>query len=571
MDGLGYASFYPFAGGASLAISGTVSSAVTASDIVAGGKTLIATLTGDTYVSGTTSIIFVSSVLGTTGTTTSFTLTLPSTVANDIMLMEYTHRSTIQGDIYGSVSTGWSTAHVQLFSGLSTFSGRTLWKRATGDHFGETVSVSSLINSCAGVCTVYRNAHSSDPFGSALIVGEQNTVGNEDQAGITVVYPNSMVCLVVANSPDFAISAQSSIAVGDLTERAERLSTGGTDASISHASLEFASTGATSTFSWAQTNASSGSWGYALLPGSLFAYQRGPFINGVSSATNETSTWNTVRANIPLSTVVRTSDTVATVTLPALSSYANTSTETLTVTAPAAILTGATPIVGSPTFDIDTAPVGITFNVLASGGASFASQALSTASVSPGSNKLILAIIGVAWDVYDVDQLTVTGNGLTWDEVREEAVNQNGANRGLYVFRAMAASPSAGAVTFNDVAVNDASTGAYVILEVSGVVTGNNGADAISNVVGNNVDSAATEVGLTITGTPAGSDVTFGVGAVGDGPTLSSDALWAAIQTAASADFSITVDYDSGQDQTPTWTWTAARQGGAIGFILEAA
>ena len=51
--------------------------------------------------------------------------------------------------------------------------------------------------------------------------------------------------LVVVNSPDLAVTTQSCTSPGALTARAERLSTGGTDTSIAHASAEKAAAGAT--------------------------------------------------------------------------------------------------------------------------------------------------------------------------------------------------------------------------------------------------------------------------------------------------------------------------------------
>ena len=83
--------------------------------------------------------------------------------------------------------------------------------------------------------------------------------------------PGAWVVLVVVNSPDLAVTPQTCTSPGALTARAERLSTGGTDTSIAHASAEKATAGATGAFTWAQTNAASGSWAYAIRPGGLCA------------------------------------------------------------------------------------------------------------------------------------------------------------------------------------------------------------------------------------------------------------------------------------------------------------
>jgi hypothetical protein len=186
------------------------------------------------------------------------------------MILEFTHRGTGDGTIGGtSVSTGgltWTQKHSQLYA-TSAFSGKTLWTRATGNHSGQTVTGSGLTDSCAAIVTIYRGAlKASDPLAGATIVGEQNASNNETQAQITTIEDNCFVVLVVANSPDVTVASQNSTSPGTLTERAEVLSTGGTDTAISHASNNKASAGATGSLTWAQANQVSGSWAYAIRP-----------------------------------------------------------------------------------------------------------------------------------------------------------------------------------------------------------------------------------------------------------------------------------------------------------------
>lgn len=215
-------------------------------------------------------VSYIINALGATNSTTSFSITLPTTQANDILICEFTHRGTGNGTIGGtSVTTGgltWTLKHSQLYA-TSAFSGKTYWTRATGDHAGQTVTGSSLTNSCAAILTVYRGCVTTgDPLADATIVGEQNASANETQAQITTATNGAWVVLVVVNSPDLAVSTQACTSPGTLTERAERLSTGGTDTSISHASAEKATAGATGALTWAQADAASGSWAYALVP-----------------------------------------------------------------------------------------------------------------------------------------------------------------------------------------------------------------------------------------------------------------------------------------------------------------
>jgi hypothetical protein len=76
-------------------------------------------------------------------------------------------------------------------------------------------------------------------------------------------------------------------------------------------------------------------------------------IDGIDSAQAEAAGWDAVvKVGIETADVVRTSNTVATITLDAEATYNITATETITVTIPAAVLTGAAQIVATPTFTI---------------------------------------------------------------------------------------------------------------------------------------------------------------------------------------------------------------------------
>lgn len=78
--------------------------------------------------------------------------------------------------------------------------------------------------------------------------------------------------------------------------------------------------------------------------GAEFDAQRQAIIDGFVSAQSEANGWNAERANIPLTDVVRTSDTVVTITLSALATYSITQNEFITVTVPGS----AIDLVGTP-------------------------------------------------------------------------------------------------------------------------------------------------------------------------------------------------------------------------------
>lgn len=93
--------------------------------------------------------------------------------------------------------------------------------------------------------------------------------------------------------------------------------------------------------------------------GSTFDAQRSAIIQGLDSAQSEGTGWNAeVRDKAPVTDVVRTSDTVVTITLSAQAGYNITATETITVTVPGAALTGNNPVTATPTFTVTAVSAG---------------------------------------------------------------------------------------------------------------------------------------------------------------------------------------------------------------------
>ena len=85
-----------------------------------------------------------------------------------------------------------------------------------------------------------------------------------------------------------------------------------------------------------------------------FGAERKNIIDGLDSAQAEGNGWDlVVKAGLAVTDVVRTSDTVVTITLPAFASYNITATETITAKVPAtALVLSGSDVTGSPTFDV---------------------------------------------------------------------------------------------------------------------------------------------------------------------------------------------------------------------------
>lgn len=134
--------------------------------------------------------------------------------------------------------------------------------------------------------------------------------------------------------------------------------------------------------------------------------------------------------------------------------------------------------------------IGIT--LLTNGGSTTDGQTYNSASITPPGNELILAFFANARFSPPVAAVTAAGNGLTWVEVATVAFSDD--TDSLYrltCFRAMGASPSAGAVTFS-VAGTSNNQGIWSIMSLSGVDTsGTNGSGAIVQSVTNRARDAS--------------------------------------------------------------------------------
>lgn len=88
--------------------------------------------------------------------------------------------------------------------------------------------------------------------------------------------------------------------------------------------------------------------------GANFDAERQGIISGLVSAGSETGGFNVqVRPRIPVGNVVRDSDTIVTITIPAVATYQIENEETITATIPTSAIVGASdPTVATPTFDL---------------------------------------------------------------------------------------------------------------------------------------------------------------------------------------------------------------------------
>lgn len=100
-----------------------------------------------------------------------------------------------------------------------------------------------------------------------------------------------------------------------------------------------------------------------------FDLQRANILQGLDSAQSEALGWNLqVRDLQPVTAVVRTSDTVVTITLVASALYNITANETITMTVPGTALTRAGAITATPTFQVSFTVSGRIWSMVGYGG-----------------------------------------------------------------------------------------------------------------------------------------------------------------------------------------------------------
>ena len=177
-------------------------------------------------------------------------------------------------------------------------------------------------------------------------------------------------------------------------------------------------------------------------------------INGLVSAGGEAGGWNAqVTANLTYVDVTQTSNTVATITLPARPTYGITSSEVITVTLPAATVVGGTEIVAAPTFSILPASASTESRVAAS--TDDAEELLSTNAVTLNSLDLQLIDSGGAQEV-----------GMRFLSI---SIPPGASITNAYVeFTTILAQSGATDLTFRAEAVDDSTTFAPVASDVSG-------------------------------------------------------------------------------------------------------
>lgn len=180
----------------------------------------------------------------------------------------------------------------------------------------------------------------------------------------------------------------------------------------------------------------------------------------------------------------------------------------------------------------------MTVTNLTAGGSNTGATSYATASITPGTNDLILAAVQTRTGITaNPTQPTASGCGLTWVVIASVVYDDTSSSRKrLTLFRALG-TPSSGAITFDE-AGQSQTHASWVVDQVTGMDTsGTNGSGAIVQSATNFNDTGA-NTGKTLTVTlgafGSGSNITYGVFADdGSGMTVGSGFTQAGSGTSA--------------------------------------
>jgi|GEM_PF-5968597 len=207
-----------------------------------------------------------------------------------------------------------------------------------------------------------------------------------------------------------------------------------------------------------------------------------------------------------------------------------------------------------------------------------------TASVAPTANALVLVSVSVAYDstpsgwsgnngTTTRNVFTLTGNGLTYVRIGSM---QYGDRRCTELFRAMGASPSSGAIS---IAASNIGGGgavrdiAWIAQEFTGVVTtGSNGEDAVG-ALDDNFTTGATSLALSLAGTPATDDLSFGHISEEGAVTVTRETNYTLIANVDASDNVRrlqSIYRDAAADVTPSWSWSGSNSAAALGCLIKA-
>jgi len=228
-------------------------------------------------------------------------------------------------------------------------------------------------------------------------------------------------------------------------------------------------------------------------------------------------------------------------------------------------------------FWLTTSPVwaAVTASLLTSSQDNTNGTSFSTASITPGSNKLILACIR-SRRAGAIAAPGISGNGLTWASVATVSFGTIASvTQHIHVFRAMGASPSTGAISLDYSAIGSQTSASWSIVEFDGVDTGGtNGSAAVVQSATTRGDSST---GLTpsLAAFGSASNATFGCFAGVANNAITEEGGWTELSDAGFDDAGVDIyrlqsQFLATNDTSPNATFSSMHAG-AVSVEIKAA
>jgi hypothetical protein len=195
---------------------------------------------------------WVSSTAQSSGTaTTSGSVTLPATAANDILILTIVNggATTAPTTVGAGTYTGGAWTNIDAGGG-GTFAsgwGGVYWSRATGNHSGQTVTWSGATDSTSGIVTVVRGAATGgNPIDTNIAAASvAATNGSLTGFNTTVAITLVLFCAMTDDNQTKSGFTMNAVAMSNLTLA---VSSGGADSGVGVATATRAAAGATGNF-----------------------------------------------------------------------------------------------------------------------------------------------------------------------------------------------------------------------------------------------------------------------------------------------------------------------------------
>ncbi len=196
-----------------------------------------------------------------------------------------------------------------------------------------------------------------------------------------------------------------------------------------------------------------------------------------------------------------------------------------------------------------------------------------TASITPTANYLVLASVSSS-KATTPDTPTLSGNGLTWVQIATNNFDTAGTQRTVTLFRALGASPSAGALTAS-FGGNTQLSCTITVDQFSGVDTsGTNGSGAIVQSATNaEASQAAATFTVTLAAFSDTNNATYGTATNGDSSNFTVGTGFTSLGASGSATPLVNTfsEWRADNDTTVTFGGAIGYSSGGIGVEIAAA